>query len=114
IRDLQAIQRVFVEEHPDVVIHAAAYKHVPILEGAVGPAILTNVVGTANVLTAAAAASVSRLVFISSDKAVAPVNVLGLTKRFGEMLTIAHASASNRSYSVVRFGNVLGSSGSVV
>jgi FlaA1/EpsC-like NDP-sugar epimerase len=114
IRDRQAIARVLNSERPDVVIHAAAYKHVPILEEAVAPAILTNVVGTANVLQAAIEADVGRLVFISSDKAVRPTSVLGLTKRLGEMLTIAYAHASKKSFSVVRFGNVLGSSGSVV
>jgi FlaA1/EpsC-like NDP-sugar epimerase len=114
IRDRQAIGRVLNSEQPDVVIHAAAYKHVPILEEAVVPAILTNVVGTANVLQAAIAAGVGCLVFISSDKAVRPTSVLGLTKRLGEMLTIAYAHASKKTFSVVRFGNVLGSSGSVV
>ncbi len=71
-------------------------------------------IGTANVLGCADAVAVERFVFISSDKAVSPANVLGLTKRFGELITIAYALARRRKYTVVRFGNVLGSAGSVV
>ncbi|HEU5287170.1 MAG TPA: polysaccharide biosynthesis protein, partial [Candidatus Limnocylindria bacterium] len=114
VRDAAALRRTIAEVAPDVVFHAAAYKHVPILERAPLPGIVTNVLGTARLLGALDAAAVDSFVFISSDKAVAPASVLGLTKRFGELLTFAYARAHGRRWSVVRFGNVLGSSGSVV
>lgn len=114
IRDAVALRRLLVVDRPDVIFHAAAYKHVPILESAVSAAISTNIIGTLNLLQAAADAGVPDVVFISSDKAVQPTSVLGLTKRLGELLTIAVARASGRDYCVVRFGNVLGSAGSVV
>jgi FlaA1/EpsC-like NDP-sugar epimerase len=114
IRDETRMHRLFEAERPGVVFHAAAYKHVPILEDAPAQAIATNVSGTANLLAAAAATNVDRFVFISTDKAVVPTSVLGVTKRFGELLTIAYAESYRRPYCVVRFGNVLGSIGSVV
>jgi len=114
VRDRAALARDLAEHRPEVVFHAAAYKHVPILERQPLPGIATNVVGTANVLAAADLAGVRHVVFVSSDKAVAPSNVLGLTKRFGELLTVAYARDRGVPWSVVRFGNVLGSAGSVV
>ena len=114
IRDDAGIHRVFAAERPDVVFHAAAYKHVPILEDAPSQAIDTNVTGTVNVLAAAVESNVERFVFISTDKAVSPTSVLGLTKRLGELLTVAYATTHGRRFCVVRFGNVLGSVGSVV
>ncbi|MDQ2914201.1 MAG: polysaccharide biosynthesis protein [Chloroflexota bacterium] len=114
IKDRSWLAHVFAAIRPEVVFHAAAYKHVPILERLPLPGIATNVIGTANLLATAAAAGVERFIFISSDKAVAPQSVLGMTKRFGELLTLAYAHAGRRHYAVVRFGNVLGSSGSVV
>ena len=114
VRDAAQLAREIAEVAPDVIFHAAAYKHVPILERQPLPGISVNVLGTASLLAAADAAGVASVVFISSDKAVAPSNVLGLTKRFGELLTIAYARERDRRYAVVRFGNVLGSSGSVV
>jgi FlaA1/EpsC-like NDP-sugar epimerase len=114
IKDRAWLAHVFATIRPEVVFHAAAYKHVPILERLPLPGIATNVIGTANLLATAAAAGVERFIFISSDKAVAPQSVLGMTKRFGELLTLAYAHAGQRHYAVVRFGNVLGSSGSVV
>jgi FlaA1/EpsC-like NDP-sugar epimerase len=107
VRDLGAAR-------PDVIFHAAAYKHVPILEQQPLPGIATNVLGTANLLGAADELGVPSVVFISSDKAVSPENVLGLTKRFGELLTAAYARERGHRYATVRFGNVLGSAGSVV
>src|SRR5439155_10969106 len=89
IRDRQHLRFVFDRSHPDVVFHAAAYKHVPILERAPLAALATNVAGTANVLACCIATDVRGFVFISTDKAVEPTNVLGYTKRFGEILTIA-------------------------
>lgn len=114
VRDKAQLAREIATARPDVIFHAAAYKHVPILERQPLPGIATNVVGTANLLAAADAAGVRSVVFISSDKAVSPSNVLGLTKRYGELLTVAYARERGRPYSVVRFGNVLGSAGSVV
>jgi FlaA1/EpsC-like NDP-sugar epimerase len=114
IRDRQHLRFVFERSHPDVVFHAAAYKHVPILERAPLAALATNVVGTANVLACCIAAEVRGFVFVSTDKAVEPTNVLGYTKRFGEILTIAASREFGRNYAVVRFGNVLASSGSAV
>jgi dTDP-glucose 4,6-dehydratase len=114
IRDRQHLRYVFDRSRPDVVFHAAAYKHVPILERAPLAALATNVGGTANVLACCMATDVRAFVFISTDKAVEPTNVLGYTKRFGEILTISASREFNRNYTVVRFGNVLASSGSAV
>lgn len=114
VRDRASLIRLIGRLRPDVVFHTAAYKHVPIVETQPREGIVTNVVGTANVLDAARQADVPGVVFISSDKAVRPIGVLGLTKRFGELLTLAHAMDARRAYGVVRFGNVLASSGSVV
>jgi FlaA1/EpsC-like NDP-sugar epimerase len=114
VRDEPWLRHVFAELGAEVIFHSAAYKHVPIIERTPLPGIATNVMGTANVLAAAAAVGVERFVFISTDKAVEPVSVMGLTKRFGELLTIAYSKALRQNYCVVRFGNVLGSAGSVV
>ncbi len=114
IRDRGWLCYAFEQLRPQVVFHAAAYKHVPILERTPLPGLATNVMGTANVLQAAAAVGVERLVFVSTDKAVEPTSVLGYTKRFGELLTIANARRHAKDYAVVRFGNVLGSAGSAV
>jgi dTDP-glucose 4,6-dehydratase len=104
-----------MEEHrPEVVFHAAAHKHVTFLERFPREGLLTNVFGTRNVIEAAAAAGVERFVNVSTDKAADPVNVLGLTKRLGEMLTSHYGEELGRPYMSVRFGNVLGSQGSVI
>jgi FlaA1/EpsC-like NDP-sugar epimerase len=113
IRDRAWLESVFASLRPTIVFHAAAYKHVPLLEDAPFQGIMTNVVGTANLLACCKPGS-QRLVLISTDKAVEPTNVLGYTKRFAELLVVAEAKASNAQYAVVRFGNVLGSSGSAV
>jgi FlaA1/EpsC-like NDP-sugar epimerase len=114
IRDRPTLRYHFESVRPHIVFHAAAYKHVPILERAPLAGIVTNVLGTANVIECSASVDAERLVFISSDKAVEPTSVLGYTKRFGELLTLSAARSLERSYVAVRFGNVLGSSGSVV
>lgn len=114
VRQRAQLERDLRSARPDVIFHAAAYKHVPILEEQPLPGIATNVVGLANVLAAADELGVPHVVFISSDKAVSPENVLGRTKRFGELLTAAYARERGRPYAIVRFGNVLGSAGSVV
>lgn len=114
IRDSEALHRVFGERRPDVVFHAAALKHLPMLEQYPAEAIKTNVVGTANVLEAARRAGVERFVNISTDKAADPTSVLGYTKRVAERLTADYARCDGGTYLSVRFGNVLGSRGSVL
>lgn len=113
VRDPIALRRVLLRHRPEVVFHAAAHKHVPLLESHPCEAVATNVVGTANLLAAAAAAKVERLVFISTDKAVCPASVMGASKWLGEQLVI-DASAGRALHCVVRFGNVAGSRGSVI
>ncbi len=113
IRDRELMLHVFATHRPEVVFHAAAHKHVPLLEDHPCEAALTNVVGTANVLEAAELVHVERLVFISTDKAVVPSSVMGASKRLGEQLVLGQAPEGTR-YCAVRFGNVLGSRGSVV
>lgn len=99
---------------PDVIFHAAAYKHVPILEQDVQQAVRNNVIGLCNVVGSAEKHSVSRFVFISTDKAVRPTNVMGATKRIGELIVHAANGVGGMKCMGVRFGNVLASSGSVV
>jgi FlaA1/EpsC-like NDP-sugar epimerase len=114
IRDRSWLSNLFVDTRPEVIFHAAAYKHVPILERSPLQGIATNAIGTANVVEEATAAGVDRLVFVSTDKAVEPSSVLGYTKRFGELIVISTARESRKDFAVVRFGNVLGSAGSAV
>lgn len=113
VRDAALIRRVFAQHQPDVVFHAAALKHVPILEAHPAQAIATNVVGTRNVVEAAKAVGVARLVLISTDKAVNPSSVMGATKQLAERIVLSEAPRG-AAWSAVRFGNVLGSRGSVV
>ena len=114
IRDKPRIQNVFADFRPQVVFHTAAHKHVPLMESNVEDAITNNIVGTQNVLQAASAINTERVVMISTDKAVRPANVMGATKRIAEMIVLEAAHRTGHAYSVVRFGNVLGSRGSVV
>lgn len=114
IRDKEEVKRVFWEFKPEVVFHAAALKHLPILEKYPLEAWKTNVVGTANVLEAAYAVGVEKFVNISTDKAADPSSVLGKSKRIAEQLTSWYSSESSAFYHSVRFGNVLGSRGSLV
>lgn len=114
IRDREALHRVFERHRPQVVFHAAALKHLPMLEQYPAEAWKTNVLGTANVLDAARDAGVGVFVNISTDKAASPVSVLGFSKRMAERLTAAVASGTPGKYISVRFGNVLGSRGSVL
>ncbi len=114
IRDAEALNQVFLSRRPDVVFHAAALKHLPMLEQYPAEAVKTNVIGTLNVLTAAARADVELLVNISTDKAANPTCVLGYSKRVAERITAAFARSASGNYLSVRFGNVLGSRGSVL
>jgi FlaA1/EpsC-like NDP-sugar epimerase len=114
IRDQSRLRAVFENFRPQVVFHAAAHKHVPLMESNVEEAVTNNVIGTRNVVQAAVAVETERLVLISTDKAVRPANVMGATKRVAEMIVLDAAQRTGRAFSVVRFGNVLGSRGSVV
>ncbi|HET6497943.1 MAG TPA: nucleoside-diphosphate sugar epimerase/dehydratase [Coriobacteriia bacterium] len=114
VRDAARLDAVFREQRPDVVIHCAAYKHVPLMEGAPGEAVKTNVLGTKRVIEACERHQVRRFVLASTDKAVAPTNVVGLTEALAEVLAREAATRGRLDVCVVRFGNVLGSRGSVV
>jgi len=113
VSNREAVMDAFSRWQPDVVFHAAAHKHVPILETHVVEAVTTNVLGTRNVLDAATAVGTERFVFVSTDKAVRPSSVMGATKRMGERLLLDRAPAG-AAFCAVRFGNVLGSRGSVI
>ena len=114
IRDKARLEQTFGEVQPDVVIHAAALKHVPLMERHVCEAILTNIEGAMNVTRTALKYGSRRMVFISTDKAVDPDNVMGATKRLAELAISRLSQQGHLTPSLVRFGNVLGSSGSVV
>ena len=114
IRDKHRLDEVFELYHPEVVFHAAAHKHVPLMELSPAEAIKNNVFGTRNLLESASAHGVERLVQLSTDKAVNPTNVMGATKRITEMLIQRYGEKTNMKCMAVRFGNVLGSHGSVI
>jgi FlaA1/EpsC-like NDP-sugar epimerase len=114
IRDRRAVRDLFEDRRPQVVFHAAALKHLPALEMYPGEAIKTNVWATMHVLEAAATSGVERFVNVSTDKAANPTSALGYSKRIGERLTAAVAQQVAGTYVSVRFGNVLGSRGSVL
>jgi FlaA1/EpsC-like NDP-sugar epimerase len=114
IRDRQRLDEVFAEHRPQVVFHAAALKHLPLLEMHPSEALKTNVIGTYQVLQTAIDHGVSRLVNISTDKAADPTSVLGYSKRIAERLTASASESANGTFLSVRFGNVLGSRGSML
>jgi FlaA1/EpsC-like NDP-sugar epimerase len=109
-----SMERLIASEKPDVIFHAAAYKHVPMMEEHPSDAVHVNIGGTLAMLEAAEAAGVDRFVLVSTDKAVRPSNVMGASKRVAEMLVADAARRTGKPYVSVRFGNVLGSTGSVV
>ncbi|RZU34122.1 polysaccharide biosynthesis protein [Blastococcus saxobsidens] len=114
IRDSETLSAIFQARRPDVVFHAAALKHVTMLEQYPDEGWKTNVLGTRNVLEAASAVGVGHFINVSTDKAADPVNVLGRTKRMAEQLTATYAQRNAGAFLSVRFGNVLGSRGSVL
>lgn len=114
IRMEERILAIFQQCQPEIVFHAAAHKHVPLMEANPSEAVTNNILGTRNVLQAAQAVDVSHFIMISTDKAVNPTNVMGASKRSAELLVLDTARRTGKSYVAVRFGNVLGSRGSVV
>lgn len=111
----QRIDHIFSLYHPDIIFHAAAYKHVPLMEDSPMEAIRSNIIGTYHVAQAAMQFGSKKMVLVSTDKAVRPTNIMGATKRYAEMIIQHFASLTDKTaYSAVRFGNVLGSNGSVV
>lgn len=114
VRDRKRLDNIFKEYHPDVVFHAAAHKHVPLMEFSPSEAIKNNVFGTLNLAETADKYGVQRFVMISTDKAVNPTNIMGASKRMCEMVVQAMDKISKTEFVAVRFGNVLGSNGSVI
>lgn len=114
VRERDKIEEALALYKPDVIFHAAAYKHVPMMEISATEAIKNNVLGTLNVIECAEAAGVKKFVLISTDKAVNPSNIMGASKRIAEMLIETRGKTFNMSMAAVRFGNVLGSNGSVI
>ena len=114
VRDKKRLNEIFEEFKPYLVFHAAAHKHVPLMETSPLEAIKNNVFGTYNVVNCADEYNVKRFILISTDKAVNPTNIMGATKRLCEMIVQAKNKVSKTEYAAVRFGNVLGSNGSVV
>ena len=115
VRDTERLREVFEEFHPDVVFHAAAHKHVPLMEDSPCEAVKNNVFGTLNVAQIADEYKVKKMVILSTDKAVNPTNVMGCTKRITEIIVQYMDTVSkDTEYAAVRFGNVLGSHGSVI
>ncbi len=113
IRNSRRINAIFKLYKPDIVFHAAAHKHVPLMEGNLEEAITNNVLGTKNLVNASVSTNVEKFILISSDKAVNPTNIMGTSKRMAEMVVLNAAKKYGVAFSAVRFGNVLGSRGSV-
>ena len=114
VRDAARVERVFAEQKPDIVFHAAALKHVTLVENHPCEGVRTNVLGTRNVAVAAKACGAAHLALISTDKAVAPTSIMGAAKRVAEAVVRQYGGGGDMRVSIVRFGNVLGSAGSVV
>jgi FlaA1/EpsC-like NDP-sugar epimerase len=114
IRNTNRMNRIFETYRPEIVYHAAAHKHVPLMEDSPNEAVKNNVLGTWKIVQAADRYQVKRFVMISTDKAVNPTNIMGATKRICEMIIQTYNNRSKTEYVAVRFGNVLGSNGSVI
>lgn len=114
VRDRERVEEIFSKYHPDFVCHAAAHKHVPLMENSPAEAIKNNIFGTYNVATAADKYSAENFILISTDKAVNPTNIMGATKRVCEMIVQTIGKTSKTKFAAVRFGNVLASNGSVI
>jgi len=114
VRDSESVKRIFSKHKPNVIFHAAAYKHVPMLQDQVREAVFNNVLGTRNVADAAVENNADAFVLISTDKAVNPTNIMGATKRVAEIYCQTLSKSVDTHFITVRFGNVLGSAGSVV
>lgn len=114
VRNAARLNQIFEKYEPQIVFHAAAHKHVPMMEINVEEAVTNNILGTQNVVQAAVKHKVTRLIMVSTDKAIAPTSVMGATKRMAELLVLDASRNNGLVTSVVRFGNVLGSRGSVV
>lgn len=114
VRNRARMKRVFDFYNPNLVFHAAAYKHVPLMEDNPAESVLTNIIGTQIIADISLASNVEKFIFISTDKAVNPTNVMGATKRFAELYVQSLNKKSSTQYIITRFGNVLGSNGSVI
>lgn len=114
VRDFDRLESIFKEYHPDIIYHAAAHKHVPLMEYSPNEAVKNNCGGTLNLAKLADKYKAKRFVLISTDKAVRPTNVMGATKRICEMIVQTYSRMSDTEFVAVRFGNVLGSNGSVI
>lgn len=114
VRSLKRLTDIFQRFNPDIVFHAAAHKHVPLMEMNPSEAITNNVFGTRNVLTVCEETDVKQFVLVSTDKAVRPASIMGSTKRLAEILVLEAAQRTGKAFVAVRFGNVLGSRGSIV
>ena len=114
IRDYARLEKVFEKYHPEIIFHAAAHKHVPLMEDSPNEAVKNNCLGTLNTVKLADKYKTKKFVLISTDKAVRPTNVMGATKRICEMIVQTYDKMSQTDFVAVRFGNVLGSNGSVI
>lgn len=114
VRDLKRVRWAFEKYRPQIVFHAAAHKHVHLMEVNISEAVTNNIIGTQNIVRTAKEFNVERFVMISTDKAVRPVNIMGASKRVAENIVLNESIGTDDKYTVVRFGNVLGSRGSVV
>lgn len=114
IKDYSRIKTIFETHRPDIVYHAAAHKHVPLMELNPIEAFTNNIQGTYNVARAVDAVAISKMVMVSTDKAVKPTSVMGASKRIAELIMTSYSTTSQSQYCTVRFGNVLGSRGSVL